>query len=161
LRATTVSRRIVRCAAAVALLICASGLNLRFAAAAAAPVGKAINEYAEFGYDMARVAAVLRALKQAAASMTPGPIEPYIEYPFTARHPGGGNIVIRSAADLRRVFPRIFNNHVRSAILSQKLDQAFHNYQGVMIGDGEVWIAQVCDDPACRNSRYLIRAINF
>jgi hypothetical protein len=112
------------------------------------------------GYDAARVAVVLQALKEAANSMTPDPIEPYIDYPFTARS-AAGNIVIKSANDLRRAFPRIFTERVRSAILAQNLDDAFSNYQGVMIGNGQVWIAEVCRDQACRDKKYVVRTINF
>ncbi len=112
------------------------------------------------GYDENRVAVVFAALKRAAASMTHDPIEPYIDYPFTARS-AHGNIVLRSAKDLRRQFPRLFNARVRAAILAQNLDDAFTNYQGVMIGRGEVWIGETCLDRACDKTRYVIRAINF
>ena len=103
MRGRRVRQWILLCAA-----ICFCGPN---PSAAAAAVGS--------GYDRARVAIVVQARKQAAASsMKPSRIEPYIDYPFTTRHPGGA-IVLRSAADLRRNFLRIFDDRVRSAILSQ------------------------------------------
>ena len=144
---------------AIGLLVCSAGRMLPQGAAAAQP-NKATNACAVIGYDKERVAVVLRALKQAAKSMTPDPIEPYIEYPFTARSPAG-NIVIRSTKDLRRAFRRIFTDRVKAAILSQNLDDAFSNYQGVMVGNGEVWITEVCREWECRDSKYIIRAINF
>jgi hypothetical protein len=137
---------------AIGLLVCSAG-------SAAARANSASNACV-LGYDEQRVAVVLDALKKAATSMTPDPLAPYIEYPFIARSPKG-NIVIRSAGDLTRVFRRIFTEPVRSAILSQSLEDAFSNYQGVMIGNGQVWIGEVCRDRECQNTKYVIRAINF
>ena len=141
-------------------ILLATAIGLLACGPAAAQPRKARNACALIGYDAERVTVVLQALKEAANSLSPDPIEPYIDYPFTARSPAG-NIVIKSAKDLRRVFPRIFTDRVRSAILAQNLDDAFSNYQGVMIGNGQVWIAEVCRDRECRDKKYVIRAINF
>jgi hypothetical protein len=144
---------------AIGLLVYSAGWRLLPGPAAAQP-SRAANACVVIGYDKERVAVVLQALKQAAQSMTPDPIEPYLEYPFIARSPAG-NIVIKSAKDLRRAFRRIFTDRVKAAILSQNLEDAFSNYQGVMVGDGEVWITEVCRERDCRDSKYIIRAINF
>ena len=141
-------------------ILLATAIGLLACGPAAAQPRKARNACALIGYDAERVTVVLQALKEAANSMTPDPIEPYIEYPFTARS-ATGNIVIRSIKDLRRVFPRVFTERVRSAILAQNLDDAFSNYQGVMIGNGQVWIAEICRDRECRDKKYVIRTINF
>jgi hypothetical protein len=148
--AITIDRRILL-ATAIGLLACGP---------AAAQPDKAWKACTVIGYDAERVAVVLQALKEAANSMAPDPIAPYIEYPFTARS-AAGNIVVKSIKGLRRVFPRIFTDRVRSAILTQNLDDAFSNYQGVMIGNGQVWIAEVCRDQECRDKKYIIRTINF
>jgi hypothetical protein len=141
-------------------ILLATAIGLLACGPAAAQPGNAWSACAVIGYDEARVAVVLQALKEAVNSLTPDPIEPYIDFPFTARS-ATGNIVIKSAKDLRRVFPRIFTDRVRSAILAQNLDDAFSNYQGVMIGNGQVWIAEVCRDQGCRDKKYVIRTINF
>ena len=156
--AIAIDRRILL-ATAIGLLAC-SGAPILPSGPAAAQPGRTRKACTLIGYDEARVAVVLQALKEAANSLTPDPIEPYIDYPFTARS-AAGNIVIKSIKDLRRVFPRIFTESVRSAILAQNLDDAFSNYQGVMIGNGQVWIAEVCGDQECRDKKYVIRTINF
>ena len=158
LSVTAVDRRMVL-RIAIALLACSAGPKLPPGAAAAQP-SRASNGCAVISYDEARVAIVLQALKEAARSMTPDPILPFIEYPFTARS-AAGNIVIRSTKDMRRMFSRIFTARVRSAILAQNLDDAFSNYQGVMIGNGQVWIAEVCRDQQCTDKKYVIRTVNF
>jgi hypothetical protein len=158
LSVSAVSRRILL-RTAIALSVCSAGRSLLPDAAAAQP-SEAANPCAVIGYDEARVGIVLQALKAAAHSMTPDPIAPFIEYPFTARS-SAGTIVIKSAKDMRRMFPRIFTARVRSAILSQNLDDAFSNYQGVMIGNGQVWIAEVCRDQQCRDKKYVVRTVNF
>ena len=54
----------------------------------------------------------------------------------------------------------IFNDRVVSAIRAQKFEELFVNWQGIMIGDGEVWLAVVCHDSACRRKRLGIMTVN-
>jgi hypothetical protein len=63
---------------------------------------------------------------------------------------------VRTRRDALRYFSRIITPAVRHAILAQQLDGLFANWQGVMIGNGQVWIVNQCGSdslPACDNLR--------
>ena len=55
----------------------------------------------------------------------------------------------RDARSVERDFDRIFTLRVRRAILNQQPDRLFTNYQGAMVGEGEVWFDQRCAKAAC------------
>jgi hypothetical protein len=63
----------------------------------------------------------------------------------------------RDRGSIERDFDRIFTPPVRQAILDQRADRLFTNYQGAMIGDGEVWFDQTCPNASCP---VRIRSIN-
>jgi len=46
---------------------------------------------------------------------------------------------IKTGAQFLSHYDRIFDEHVRQAIARQSAECLFGNYQGAMIGDGEVW----------------------
>lgn len=62
---------------------------------------------------------------------------------------------------VERDFDLIFTPHVRQAILDQRADQLFTNYQGAMIGAGEIWFDESCANSSCsRRGPVRIRAVN-
>ena len=62
---------------------------------------------------------------------------------------------------VERDFDLIFTPHVRQAILDQRANQLFTNYQGAMIGAGEVWFDESCANSSCsRRGPVRIRAVN-
>jgi len=50
---------------------------------------------------------------------------------------------IASANQFIEQFPRILDEDWREAVLDQSFDELFVNYQGCMIGSGEVWFTRV------------------
>lgn len=57
--------------------------------------------------------------------------------------------VYRDRQSVERDFDLIFTAKVKQAILAQRADQLFVRDQGVMIGNGEVWFDQSCDNAQC------------
>jgi hypothetical protein len=57
-------------------------------------------------------------------------------------------------------YPHIFTTEVTRAVLAQKPGDLFHNWQGSMIGNGQVWFSGVCSDAACTHSRIGVTAVN-
>lgn len=55
-------------------------------------------------------------------------------------------VQISSADEFLENFDHIFNQNVVDAIKNQSYDGLFVNYQGVMIGNGEVWLSIVNDE---------------
>lgn len=72
--------------------------------------------------------------KQTVASM--------VDYPFRARISGKA-VKINDAAHFVADYDRIITNKVKQAVAKQTYPTLFANWQGVSIGDGEVWFSGV------------------
>lgn len=66
---------------------------------------------------------------------------------------------IHDARELVDNWDRIVTPEVRKAVADQQFSRLFVNDQGVMIGDGQVWITGICKDNACKHSDVRIIAI--
>jgi hypothetical protein len=77
-----------------------------------------------------------------------------IDYPFQARIKGKAT-KLRDAAHFVADYDLIVTAKVRHAVANQSYANLFANWQGVMIGDGEVWFSGVGD-----NNVVKITAIN-
>ena len=74
---------------------------------------------------------------------------------------GGGARIYRDRSAIEQDYDRIFTPRVRRAILNQRADRLFTNYQGAMIGDGQVWFDQTCPNDSCSPAGPVrIKAIN-
>ena len=58
-------------------------------------------------------------------------------------------------------YSRIFTPVVRAAIAAQDPDSVFHNWQGFMIGDGEVWFQDRCPGAPTCTVHFAISAVNL
>jgi hypothetical protein len=72
----------------------------------------------------------------------------------------GEDVVIDDEADLAAKFPELFNEKVVSAVTTQAYDTLFVNQDGIMFGDGELWLSGECFDDACTDVFINIVAIN-
>jgi hypothetical protein len=72
----------------------------------------------------------------------------------------GEAVVIADEADLAARFDELFNEKVVNAVSGQKYETLFVNQDGIMFGDGELWIGGVCIDDACNDFFVNIIAIN-
>jgi len=68
-----------------------------------------------------------------------------VSYPLGTTTSG----TVKNMIECRDRYARIFNQKVVDAIDRQRFETLFANYQGVMIGRGEVWISGVCRDKKC------------
>ncbi len=59
----------------------------------------------------------------------------------------------KTADVFKKQYDSIFNPALKSVVLQQRLDRIFRNYQGAMMGNGEIWWAQL-------DGHYKIIAIN-
>jgi hypothetical protein len=64
-----------------------------------------------------------------------------ISFPLLVIH-GERRTSIRSKTQFLRQYDTIFDANVRQAIARQSARCLFGNYQGTMIGNGEVWFSQ-------------------
>lgn len=93
-------------------------------------------------------------LKKAVAENDKEAIASMVEYPFKARI-NGKAVTVRDAAHFAADYDKVFTAKVMEAISNQTYPNLFANWQGVMIGDGEVWFSGIGD-----NNTVKIIAVN-
>jgi hypothetical protein len=72
----------------------------------------------------------------------------------------GEDVIIADEADLNDQFETLFNDKVINAVTGQNYGSLFVNQDGIMFGDGELWLTGVCLDDTCAEIFVNISAIN-
>jgi len=91
------------------------------------------------GEDVARKSRAFLAELQAAVSKDDkAGVAAMISYPLLVIH-GSSKTRVRTQTQFLSQYDSIFDAHVRQAIAQQSAKCLFGNYQGTMIGNGEVW----------------------
>ncbi|MFZ0313817.1 MAG: hypothetical protein WAL85_14005 [Candidatus Korobacteraceae bacterium] len=85
--------------------------------------------------------AFLAELQNAVKAEDKAKVAAMISYPLLVIH-GEHKIRVKSQAEFLKQYTAIFDAHVRQAIAQQSAKCLFGNYQGAMIGDGEVWFRE-------------------
>lgn len=71
------------------------------------------------------------------------------------------HLKIRNTSDLKRHFQFIFNSKLKEAVRNQSPNTLFKNWEGLMIGNGEVWFAELGEIHEGKTIwKYSILAIN-
>jgi hypothetical protein len=81
-----------------------------------------------------------------------------MRYPLRATI-AGNNKQIANEEAFQRAYADIVTPAVAKLIAEQRFDTLFVNGQGVMLGQGEVWITGVCKDSACAQSEVKVNNI--
>lgn len=106
-----------------------------------------------YGQFLSRLQAAVRAKNKAA-------VVRLVDLPLRVNFAGGAR-TYRDRGSIQRDFDRIFTPRVTRAILDQQADRLFINYQGAMIGDGQVWFDRTCPNASCSPAGPVrIRSIN-
>lgn len=103
---------------------------------------------------------VFRRLQRAMAANDRQAAAAEFVFPFQVNRTVRSHVTISSRQELLRRFDRIVTPQIRKAILSQQPDSLFQNWQGSMVGDGEVWISGV-SDRSSKHCRLGVTAINL
>lgn len=85
-------------------------------------------------------------------------ISEVISCPLSISLENGDRLQIETEADFVENYEFIFNANVKEAILRQEIADLFFNWQGLMIGRGQVWITGAIMDSGVVT--YWITAIN-
>lgn len=72
----------------------------------------------------------------------------FVEYPITVTIDGAKR-TIRSAEDFEPLYSEIVTPEIAEVILNQDYGDLFVNSDGVMFGDGQVWMNAICLNDAC------------
>ncbi|QHW33304.1 hypothetical protein GZH47_22590 [Paenibacillus rhizovicinus] len=89
---------------------------------------------------------VFGAVKAAIARGDKAEVANHILYPLRVNGASGTEL-IQTRGEFVKQYDAIMTKQVRNAIASQSFDQLFINYQGVMVGNGEIWFAGSADKP--------------
>jgi hypothetical protein len=104
---------------------------------------RADNPYAVAGIsNPAHVTLFLARLKQAVAADDHAAVAAMVRYPLTISS-DGRSITYRNAAALSADYARVVTPEVKAAVAAAKPDNLFVRDQGVMIGNGEIWMNEV------------------
>jgi hypothetical protein len=71
-----------------------------------------------------------------------------VRYPISVSI-GGRKTMIQNAKTFLANYGAIMTPDIVSTVKTQKYEDLFVNYQGVMFGRGQIWVNGVCKDKAC------------
>ncbi|QHT62703.1 hypothetical protein GXP70_23800 [Paenibacillus lycopersici] len=89
---------------------------------------------------------VFNAVKTAIAKGDKAEVANYILYPLRVNGASGSEL-IPTRREFVDQYDAIMTKPVRDAVANQSFDRLFINYQGVMVGNGEVWFGGSIDKP--------------
>ncbi|MGN7760531.1 hypothetical protein [Paenibacillus sp. 22594] len=103
--------------------------------------------------DPAEFTAYFSKLQKAVKDNKPAEVADLISYPMNLNK-DNKQYVIYNKQEFIKKYDRIFTSLVRDILLAQKVDNLFMNYQGVMVGDGDLWMG-------VRNNKLGVIAVNI
>lgn len=72
----------------------------------------------------------------------------WVSYPIAVTADGEA-MKLSDAAQFEEHYDNILTDEIKAAITDQKWQDLFVNYQGIMFGNGQVWLNGICKDDAC------------
>lgn len=81
-----------------------------------------------------------------------------VRYPIRV-HVAGKSTTLRGPDDLIRHYRQVFTPAIAAAVTGQDYDKLFVNSQGVMFGDGQVWLSGICVKTDCSQVDVKVIAI--
>ncbi|WP_159946678.1 hypothetical protein [Rhizobium sp. 18065] len=85
-------------------------------------------------------------------------VSAFIDYPITVTI-NGRRKTLRQAEDLEPLYYDIFTPEITEVIVNQDYGSLFVNGDGVMFGNGEVWMNAICLDDGCNETEARIITI--
>ena len=108
--------------------------------------------------DPAEYRQVIGAFQQAVRDGDAAAAAALVSYPIAVTV-AGDDREIGDADAFAAAFPEIVTPAIAAAVLDQAIGDMFVNAEGVMLGDGEVWVSGVCLDDACARSEVRVITI--
>lgn len=92
--------------------------------------------------------AAFDAIQEAVADDDKTGFAAWVSYPI-ALTADGEAMTIEDAAQFEEHYDVILTDEIKAAIADQKWQDLFVNYQGIMFGNGQVWLNGICKDDKC------------
>lgn len=109
--------------------------------------------------DPAKFRETMTTLQQAVQKHDAPAVAALVSYPININPHTKQVLHIRTSAAFIAQYDSIVTPHIADVLQKQKYEDLFVNYQGAMFGSGEVWIAGICKDKACKQVDIRIRTI--
>ena len=110
------------------------------------------------GDDPARYRAAIQGFQDAVRAGNGKAASAFVTYPIEVEV-GGNSRIVRDAADFAAHFDEIVTPEVASRIQDEPIAGMSVSYQGVMLGQGEVWVSGVCLNVMCAGPAIRVVAI--
>lgn len=88
------------------------------------------------------------AIQKAVADGDKAGFAAWVSYPIDLTA-GGKEMTIKDAKHFEEHYDAILTDEIKDTITGQKWQDLFVNYQGIMFGNGQVWINGICKDDKC------------
>ena len=105
--------------------------------------------------DAAQYERVFNAFKAAVVGGDRAQVVEYVNFPLNI----AGGKKIGGPGEFQRNYEKIITPAVLKAVSAQDFGKVFVNQQGVMVGDGQVWLNGQCLDPACTRTKVKVITI--
>lgn len=92
--------------------------------------------------------AAFEAIQKAVTDEDAAAFAEWVSYPIKVTA-DGEEMSISTAEQFAEHYDNILTEEIQGAILDQKWADLFVNYQGIMFGNGQVWLNGICKDDAC------------
>ena len=89
---------------------------------------------------------VFEALKAAIAQGNKAEVANHILYPLHVNNENDKRL-IQTRGEFVKQYDTIITQSIKDAIANQSAEELFANYQGIMIGNGEIWLGGSTDSP--------------
>jgi hypothetical protein len=143
--------------------ICTAGLAVVMFQATVVTAADVEGRFAVAGLEESAVHAFLTELQAAVRAGNASKLADLVSYPLPV-NTGGHADAIRTKAQFVKRYSDIIDSVTAKAILNQRFEDLFSNWQGVMIGSGNVWLSGICENESprgtCKGQRVLIVAVN-
>ncbi len=83
-----------------------------------------------------------------------------VKYPLILRYPKGRNVKVINSTKFIANYPKFANKNWQKKVMEQQYEALFSNWQGLMIGNGEIWFNGICRNQSCSKRELKIIAIN-
>jgi len=140
-------------------IVAVIGLLLTSFGATLAAQEKSVNQAIDRLHgDHSRYEQVIRSFQTAVAYGDSASAAKLVRFPIRVAI-GGKPVTIANAQEFVRNYDRIITPAIAGIVTDQKYDELMVNAQGVMFGNGQVWVNGVCLDATCRKVDVKVAAI--
>jgi hypothetical protein len=98
--------------------------------------------------DSAKYGEAFEAIQAAVGAGEAQVVADFVSYPITVRE-GDDEVTIEGPEDFISQYDQIITDEISQVVVSQSYKDLFVNADGVMFGNGEVWLSGICKDDAC------------